>query len=59
MKFKSEPIIAGYNIDTLKKTEGQYGVNSGGLDFPAKVIKDKSISGYADDCAPRRRVQVA
>lgn len=47
----SEPIIAGYNIDTLKKTEGKYAVSSvgGGLDFPAKVIKDKSISEYVDD----------
>ena len=43
----SEPIIAGVNIATLKRSELVYNTNQK-LDFPASMIKDMSITEYLD-----------
>lgn len=43
----SEPIIAGVNIATLKRSELVYNTNQK-LDYPASMIKDMSITEYLD-----------
>lgn len=45
----SNPIIADYNIDTLKKVDVEYGVKTAeGLGYPANVIQNISIVDYMD-----------
>lgn len=46
VKF-TEPIVSGFNINTLKKTDIIHG-KGGRLDFPANVIKDMCLSEYLD-----------
>ena len=46
-EYGNPPTVMGYDVDTMKSSEVEYGVNSGlGDDMPTTIIKSMSLSEY-------------